>query len=60
MLSDVLAEAVSQIDYYFSTYPHYYTDVRERVIAARNELNSIRLELDRPPTENSETKDFQR
>ena len=52
MISDVLFAAVKHIDGYLSnpTFDTMYSgSLRERIVAVRNEMNTIRYELDAPP-----------
>lgn len=52
MISDVLSEAVDEIDRYLSdeVFADVYTgDLRARIVAVRNEMEKIRVELDTPP-----------
>lgn len=52
MISDVLSEAVNDIDGYLNDtrfLDTYSGDLRERIIALRNDMHAMRKELDTPP-----------
>ena len=52
MISDVLAETVSNLDHYLdnSNYDDTYTgEERERIVKLRNEAETVRDILDEPP-----------
>jgi hypothetical protein len=49
MISDVLCEAVEQINQYLNYYDHVYTSkLREGIIKLRNDMHALREELDEP------------
>lgn len=53
MISDVLSEAVFDIDYYLenAAFRDTYTGkMRQRIVDVRNEMNEIRKALDKFPT----------
>jgi hypothetical protein len=50
MISDILSEAVDQIDQYLNYYEHVYAgELRKRIIKLRNDMSALRNELDEPP-----------
>jgi hypothetical protein len=51
MISDTLADAVVEIDQYLADFPVTYEgDLRERLLTLRNQMDSLRKELDAPPS----------
>lgn len=54
MISDVLSEAVAEIDRYLTTPTFsvcYVGEMRQRIRKCRNEMEAIRRVLDTPPSE---------
>jgi hypothetical protein len=50
MISDVLSEAVEQIDQYLNAYEDVYKgEVRKHIIKLRGDMLALREELDEPP-----------
>jgi hypothetical protein len=52
MISDVLAEAVAEIDRHLDDAPDVYDgELRARIISVRDQMDAVRAELDTPPIE---------
>jgi hypothetical protein len=52
MISDVLAEAVADIDRWLDDAPDTYSgELRGRVVSVRDQMDALREELDTPPIE---------
>lgn len=50
MISDVLSEAVNEIDRYLNDFSNIYGgDLRARIVKVRDDMHSLRAELDAPP-----------
>jgi hypothetical protein len=51
MISDVLSEAVAEIDRYLNddTYGYDGSELHERIVRVRNEMDLLRILLDTPP-----------
>jgi hypothetical protein len=50
MISDVLFEAVEQIDQYLYHYTHVYKgETREHIVQLRDDMIALLAELDEPP-----------
>jgi hypothetical protein len=51
MISDVLSEAVQEIDRYLADDDGAYNEpaIRERIMRVRNEMDLLRIVLDTPP-----------
>ncbi len=51
MISDVLSEAIAEIDRYLAddTYGYGGSDLHERIMRVRNEMDLLRILLDTPP-----------
>jgi hypothetical protein len=51
VISDTLADAVREIDLYLADFPATYEgNLRERLLMLRNQMDSLRKELDAPPS----------
>lgn len=52
MISDVLFEAVERIDYYLENFKCYQEpgELTNRILKLRDEMDSVRKELDKPPS----------
>lgn len=48
MVSDVLSEAVADLEYYLKT-GWYNGEIKEEIIAVKTIMNSLRIKLDTPP-----------
>ena len=53
MISDVLADAVADIDKYLTdpTFAAVYGPWRERILAVREQMDELRAALDAPPSD---------
>jgi hypothetical protein len=53
MINDVLTEAVEEIDRYlgWEIGPYLEADVRARIVALRDQMDALRIELDVPPAD---------
>lgn len=51
MISDVMFEAVSEVDRYLKEMPNVYVDVLPQCLAVRKAMNDLRIVLDTPPTQ---------
>jgi len=49
MISDVLFEAVKEIDRYLVEFSENYEDIREEIIVVRDAMDNLRQKLDTPP-----------
>ena len=50
MISDVLSEAVSEIEKYLKMFPKAYKGVmKKKIIELKEHMEKIRIELDTPP-----------
>ena len=49
MISDVLSEAVDDIDTYLRECPDVYADILPEVLSVRGAMESLREKLDAPP-----------
>jgi hypothetical protein len=55
MISDVLADAIAQINQYLGpNYTHIYTGKYLQIIKVRNAMEQLRQELDTSPAMNTE------
>ncbi len=51
MISDVLSDAVSKIEYYQRDFGRCYDDLRPEIDAVREAMTRLRVKLDTPPQE---------
>lgn len=49
MISDVLWEAVNEINRYLEEFSENYVEIREDVIVVRDAMDNLRKTLDAPP-----------
>lgn len=51
MISDVLFDALQEIERYERDFPHVYGEarMRERIASVKGAMNDLRAELDTPP-----------
>ena len=50
MVSDVLSEAITDLEYYLKT-GWYNGEIKKEIIAVKTIMNSLRVKLDTPPEE---------
>ena len=48
MISDVLFEAIRDIDVYLAYLGHVYKDCRDEIIEVRNQMENLQIKLDNP------------
>ena len=48
MISDVLFEAIRDIDVYLADLGHVYKDCRDEIIEVRNQMENLQIKLDNP------------
>lgn len=55
MISDILFEAIEEIRTYQRDMPGYYDDMKNRIDAVLEQMESLQRELDAPPALNTPT-----